>query len=528
MNDHPVSVYNQIPAMLPPDQLFGPLFHDVQMQHVFPDSITFADAYPRQSPERILSQYEVEQSHSEFRLYEFVQSHFIVPAPVLVDYVSDRTLSTADHLHQLWDKLTHKSQPNCSLLPIPKPYIVPGGRFRGMYYWDSYFTMLGLNVSGQQEHIRHMVDNCAYLIDTYGHVPNANRSYYITRSQPPFFAYMVRLLADIDGPETLTRYLPFLQKEYNFWVDGYFRLGEAESSFRRVICLPNGVILNRYWDDTPAPRPESYREDVELAQEAFSLGIQPSVLYRHVRAACETGWDFSCRWFADEQRLVTIRTTEIVPVDLNCLLYYLERTLALAYRQSNFLEAAERFDALAATRCRNILTYFWNEEAGFFMDYDSVSNQHTPVWSLAGLFPLYVGIASPEQAERIHEHVKTKFLQAGGVVSTLHTSGQQWDAPNGWAPLQWIAHQALIRYGFLDTAAKLRERWLGLNDTVFQNTGKMMEKYNVINTNLPAGGGEYPNQDGFGWTNGIYLSLQANDGRLVDWETALTEQPQPQ
>ncbi|MCK8494005.1 alpha,alpha-trehalase TreF [Spirosoma sp. RP8] len=506
----PPQIYSVVPAILPPDQLFGPLFHDVQMQPVFDDSITFADCYPRRAPEEILSRYEIEKHQSEFRLTDFVHTYFHLPKNIETGHVSDQSLPTAVHLNRIWPIFKRQSEPSCSMLPVPKPYIVPGGRFRGLYYWDSYFTMLGLRVSGENELIRDMVDNFAHLIDAYGHIPNANRSYYLSRSQPPFFARMVRLLADIDGADVLVRYLPHMQKEYNYWMDGYFRLSDHEAAFRRVVLLPDGSVLNRYWDDLAAPRPESYREDVELAHEAAPYGISPSALYRHIRAACESGWDFSCRWFGDSQRLATIHTTDIIPVDLNALMYDLELTLSDAYRQSSFQEPAEHYKQKAATRRQAIMTYLWDEQRQFFVDYNIVLHKPTPVWSLAAMFPLYVGLATDEQAASVHAHIEKSFLKEGGVVSAVEESGQQWDAPNGWAPLQWITHQGLLAFGFTQTADELKKRWLALNDKVFRDTGKMMEKYNVIDTSLTAGGGEYPNQDGFGWTNGVYLALQAN------------------
>ena len=505
--EQPPQIFSIVPAILPPDQLFGPLFHDVQMQHVFEDSITFADCYPKRSPEEILSLYEIEKHRPDFQLKDFVDTYFHIPDPVVTRYNSDQSCPTAEHLNKIWPLLIRTAEPNSSILPVPKPYIVPGGRFRGLYYWDSYFTMLGLKESGEYESIRHMVDNFAYLIDTYGHIPNANRSYYLTRSQPPFFALMVRLLADMDGPDVLVRFLPHMQKEYNYWMDGYFRLDDHENAFRRVFMLPDGSILNRYWDDLEAPRPESYREDVELAHRAAPYGVAPGKIYRHIRAACESGWDFSCRWFGDQHSIATIHTTDIIPVDLNCLLYYLEMTLSDAYQQSSFPEPGVYFNQKAQVRRKAMMHHLWDNNRHFFMDYNLELHKPTNVLSLAGLYPLFFGMATTEQAAHVHEHIRTSFLKEGGVVSTLLESSQQWDSPNGWAPLQWITYQGLLRYNFTETAAQIKHRWLSLNDKVFRETGKMMEKYNVIDLDSPAGGGEYPNQDGFGWTNGIYLAL---------------------
>ncbi|HSJ67722.1 MAG TPA: alpha,alpha-trehalase TreF [Anditalea sp.] len=505
-------IYSVVPIILPPDQLFGPLFHDVQMQCVFDDSITFADCYPKRSPEEIVSLYEIEKHNKDFDLKSFVDEYFEIPSPITTDYESDQQLPVTDHINKVWPLLTRKSQENCSMLPVPKSYVVPGARFRGLYYWDSYFTMLGLQCAGENGLIRDMVDNFAHLIDTYGHIPNANRSYYLTRSQPPFFALMVRLLAEIDGPDVLTKYLPHMQKEYNYWMDGYFRLSDREICFRRVILLPDGCILNRYWDDLPAPRPESYVEDVEMAHNSALYGVTPGTLYRHIRAACESGWDFTCRWFRDETKMETIHTTDIIPVDLNCLLYELEMTLSDAYAHSSFSEPSSYFREKAEKRNKALINNLWNDDNKFFMDYDTESHKSTKIMSLAGVYPLFFKMATKEQAQHVHEHITESFLKKGGVVSSLHESGQQWDYPNGWAPMQYMTYVGLRNYEFYDTAEELKKRWMANNEKVFKETGKMMEKYNVVDLDSPAGGGEYPNQDGFGWTNGIYLWFKNNPG----------------
>ncbi len=172
------------------------------------------------------------------------------------------------HIDALWSVLERPPdppQPNSSLLPLPYRYVVPGGRFREIYYWDSYFTMLGLEQSGRHDLVVEMVKNFAYLIDRFGHVPNGNRSYYLSRSQPPFFAAMIELLAQREGESVYATYLPELSREYEFWMDGAARLAPG-SAYRRVVRLEDGTVLNRYWDDRETPREESYREDVETAR----------------------------------------------------------------------------------------------------------------------------------------------------------------------------------------------------------------------------------------------------------------------
>jgi alpha,alpha-trehalase len=500
---------------LSPDQLFGQFFRDVQLGHVFTDSKTFVDSVPKSSPAEVIALYDTEKTKPDFDLETFVRTNFVVPEKVASNYVSDTSVSTAEHINRLWDRLTRQAdtpEMGGSRIALPFPYIVPGGRFREIFYWDSYFTMLGLQESLETTPnslvlIRGMVDNFAYLIDRFGFIPNGNRTYFLSRSQPPYFSLMVKLLAAIEGRDVLTKYLPQLNREYDFWMAGKSLIPDGQNLHQRVVKIDAQTYLNRYWDNTPAPRPEAYRQEIELTDEAKELGVKPEVLYMHIRAACESGWDFSSRWFSDPNSMALIHTADFVPVDLNCLLYDLELTLQDATSQNGLPTTPDDFESLSTRRKQAIQQLFWNEETGFFHDYDAVTKQQTPYLTLAGAFPLFFNIATPEQAARVHERLKADFLQAGGWVTTLERSSQQWDWPNGWAPLQWIVYRGLQNYGFQETANEGRDRWLALNDKVFKATGKMMEKYNVVDASLTTGGGEYPNQDGFGWTNGVYLRL---------------------
>lgn len=515
------------PAFPPaPDVLLGDFFRDVQLSGLFSDSKTFVDSVPNRPVAEVLARYEAEKNSPDFDLERFVRSQFTVPEKVASGFVSDTASTTTDHINRLWEVLTRPADEpvadgpppdgtppdgtplGSSRVPLPHPYVVPGGRFREIFYWDSYFTMLGLRQSGRLDLIRGMLDNFATLIERFGFIPNGNRTYFLSRSQPPFFALMVQLLAEVDGPEVLARYLPPLRREYDFWMSGEEELDSENPVIRRVVRVPGGV-LNRYWDDTPTPRPEAYRQEIELTESARALGIAPETLYEHIRAACESGWDFSSRWLADEQTLATIRTATLVPVDLNGLLYSLETTLRDAYAQQGQTEEADAFGRLAEKRKALIQELFWNSTEGFFSDYDLETGQPSIARTLAGAVPLFFNLATPEQGGRVHEVLRQDFLQVGGWVTTLRQTGQQWDWPNGWAPLQWLVFKGLTNYGFTETAEEGRRRWLELNDRVFRVTGKLMEKYNVVTADLTAGGGEYPNQDGFGWTNGVYLALSA-------------------
>lgn len=485
----------------------SPLYEDVQLSEIFPDSKYFVDTVPLFTPAQILNNYQTEKNKPGFDLKHFIQTHFRLPAETDNRYSSaDKTIQ--EHLAGLWNILTRNpDEQGGTLIPLPNAYIVPGGRFREVYYWDSYFTMLGLQSTGRVDIIRNMIDNFAWLINQIGFIPNGNRTYYLGRSQPPFFALMLSVLAKEEGDSVYATYLPQLEKEYAFWMDGAETLSEKNTSHRRVVQLSDGSILNRYWDDRDTPRPEAFIEDTHLAKKS---GRDTAVVYRHIRAAAESGWDFSSRWFADSRQMETIQTTEIIPVDLNCLLYFMESVLCGVYENQD-PEQYKKISAQRTARKNAIQQYCWNDEKGFFFDYQFVNQQQTDCYSLAAAYPLFFKLVTLEQSSKVALCLKEKFLQPGGMLTTLNTTGQQWDAPNGWAPLQWISYKGLKNTGHGNLADQLKKNWMRNNEKVFAATGKMMEKYNVANTETDAGGGEYPNQDGFGWTNGVYLKFLTKD-----------------
>jgi len=490
-----------------PAELYPGLFERVQLERVYEDGKTFVDALPRKAPAEILADYQRERAGPNFDLRAFMTSRFDVPQSATSDFRSNRDAGVEAHIDALWavlERAPDQPSPHSSLLPLPYRYIVPGGRFREIYYWDSYFTMLGLEESGRHDIAVDMVSNFAYLIDRYGHVPNGNRTYYLSRSQPPFFAAMVELIAARDGGEAYRRYLPQLEREYDFWMAGAATLVPGEAR-RRVVRLPDGSLLNRYWDDRQTPREESYREDVETARAS---GRPPDVVFRNLRAAAESGWDFSSRWLADGRTLATIRTVELVPVDLNSLLYGLESTLARAYRAAGQERQATQINARAWKRRQAIHHYLWDPESGAFGDYAWRERRLTGHLSAATLYPLFFGAATAAQAQRVAAAVKDRLLQPDGLATTTVHTGEQWDAPNGWAPLQWIAIEGLNRYGHTQLAREIASRWIRENVDLYEAGGRLVEKYDVSG-DAAARGGEYPLQDGFGWTNGVLRRLLA-------------------
>ncbi|CAF1368757.1 unnamed protein product [Didymodactylos carnosus] len=469
-----------------PDELYQELFVDVQLNRIFKDSKTFSDCIPLRSPQQILELYR-NRTVTNFNLTEFVQKNFQEPPPPIELLPEHANWTIVEHCHRLWPYLIRNSTTSdSSLLVLPNSFIIPGGRFRESYYWDAYFIMLGLKQSNYSQLISNMVENFAYLIRKYNHIPNGNRDYYLSRSQPPFFSLMIELLDSIVDEDLLVKYISELEQEYAFWMNNN---GLTTGANRRLVQLPDGTKLNRYYDDISRPRPESYYEDYHTANNDTEI-------YLNIRAAAESGWDFSTRWMINETDLSTIITTQILPIDLNCLMFNLEQVLSQAYQHKHDQSKSDSYAQLADKRKEAIIKYFWSDKENFFMDYNFVQGTHTRSISLAAMFPLWMKIATNQQAKHVIDKIEQLFLKDGGLITTVsENSHQQWDAPNGWAPLQYISYKGIQNYE--PTSPLIKEiinRWMKRNEQVFEKSGKMVEKYDVVNMNLDAGGGEYPTQ----------------------------------
>ena len=496
-----------------PAEVYGELFERVQLEQVYPDSKSFVDALPVKAPEQVLAEYGQARGKSDFDLRKFVASNFTPPPQAGAEYHTVPGQDVREHIDALWRVLERKPEdqrPHSSRLALPHRYVVPGGRFNEIYYWDSYFTMLGLEESGRHELTVSMLDNFAWLIDQFGHVPNGNRSYYLSRSQPPFFAAMVELAAQRGGDATYRKYLPQLRREYQFWMSGETSLAPG-AAHRRLVRLRDGTLLNRYWDDRDTPREEAYREDAATARESKRPAAD---VYRNLRAAAESGWDFSSRWLADGKTLGTIHTTDFIPPDLNSLLYQLELTIAKGCEVTSDAACAKDLRSRAAKRKAAVERILWNPAIGAYADYDWRAQKISDRVSLATVYPLYFKLSDSGKARTIAATLRAKLLQPHGLATTTAVTGQQWDAPNGWAPLQWLAIGGLRNYGEETLAGTIAQRWVAKNVEVYRGTGKLVEKYDVTGS-AAGGGGEYPLQDGFGWTNGVLRRLLAIYPRLA-------------
>ncbi|MDG6094490.1 alpha,alpha-trehalase TreF [Acetobacter sp. AN02] len=516
----PVALEPAVPLnLLPPSLAFDGLFAAIGEAHLFPDAKSIADLIPRFAPARILQDWKEHHDARDFSLKAFVAANFTVPQTRSVTWKRSPDESVRDYITGMWDVLTRPADnpPEwSSLLPLPQPYVVPGGRFTELYYWDSYFTMIGLYESGRIDLMRSTLTDLASLITRYGHIPNGSRTYYLSRSQPAFFALMVQLLAEHDGSVAWTTFLPQLQKEYEYWTDGAERLPPGQA-WRHVVRLKDGTLMFRAWDDLDTPRDESYPQDIATAKSA---NRPQAVVWRDLRAGAETGWDFSSRWFADRRTTATIHTTDLLPVEYTSLLSNLASALSHAWSLQGDKQKAARYAADAERYADAVRRVLWDEKRGAFYDYDVKKDSFTDVLSAATVVPLFLHIATPEQAHRVARTIEKKLLKPGGLVTTDQNSGQQWDSPNGWAPLQWMAIRGLSAYGEEKLAAEIARRWMDRVIGTYEKSGVLLEKYDVVSENISphggAGGGEYPMQVGFGWTNGTLLGLMNRYRAVTD------------
>uniref|UniRef100_A0A7E4VWB3 Trehalase n=1 Tax=Panagrellus redivivus TaxID=6233 RepID=A0A7E4VWB3_PANRE len=511
----------------------GTLLAAVQSARLFVDCKHFVDMPLKQDAETTLTNWnklisETENGQIEpLALATFVNEYFEQPGGELEDYepldyqhdvnfevIEDPAYRAwALELHRKWPTLCRRvsdkvsSDPSrFSLIPVPNPFVVPGGRFREMYYWDSFFTIKGLLASQMFDTVRGMIANMGHLIDTYGYIPNGNRIYYLNRSQPPLLTWCVDAYYQRTGDlEFVRQAMPWLEKEMAFFTTN-----------RRIHQADWKVPLYRFHVVATGPRPESYREDVECADH---IAEAPGKLrlWGDIMAAAESGRDFSARWFNSEGphagQMGSTRTSSILPVELNSIICGNLRTFSEFYNLLGNSEAAAKTMNEFQDMRETMHQVFWNEEVGSWFDYDLDAGKHVADFFDTNLFPMFAGCVhegfDPSRIVGYLEHAGVLNFP-GGVPTSLIPSGQQWDFPNAWAPTTWVIIQGLRRCGADDLAKNIAAKWTKKNFNMSRNNGgRMFEKYNVATQCYKAagGGGEYELQEGFGWTNGVILDL---------------------
>jgi alpha,alpha-trehalase len=439
--------------------------------------------------------------------------------------------------------------PAPGLLYLPYPYVVPGGRFNEMYGWDSYFILLGLEADHREALAKDMVDNFLFEIEHYGAVLNANRTYYLTRSQPPFLTSMIRAVYEnpksfpassagrIEARAWLDRAFTLAQKDYSTWTQPehragitglarYFDYGSGpvpemadDSTYypdviRWLIAHPKEggdsylVKGSEHPDATEAARLKQTSCDIQasvVCERAWAAGYRLSKdFYVGDRAMRESGFDPSFRFgpFSGS-------THHYAPVCLNSLLYRYERDLSHIAHLLGLPKDAQQWDRRAKARSAAMQRYLWRPGEDVFEDYDFTRARPSTYAYISSLYPLWAGVASREQAADIVKKLNL-FERPGGLSMSNTATGLQWDEPFGWAPTNWIGVAGLEAEGFHSEAARIGRDFDATVDAGFAQDGTIREKYNVVssNSNVQVNTGYKVNVIGFGWTNAVYLKMK--------------------
>ena len=429
------------------------------------------------------------------------------------------------------------------LLYLPNKYVVPGGRFNEMYGWDSYFIILGLVSDGDTDLARGMVENFWFEIEHYGAVLNANRTYYLTRSQPPFLTSMMRAVYEspnsFSSPTARRAWLEHgytdAQKDYETWLRPehragttglarYYDFGEGpvpemadDSTYyadviRWLIAHPQQnagflVKASAHPDATEAAHLKTTSCDVtasEVCMRAEADGYRLSRdFYQGDRAMRESGFDTSFRFGP-----FSGATHHYAPVCLNSLLFRYERDMAHFAHLLGKVDDAHLWEERAKKRAAAMQRYLWQSKTGAFADFDFVHSRASTYAYITSFYPLWAGVATREEAAQIESSLKT-FERPGGLATSDTSSGMQWDEPYGWAPTNWLAVAGLSAYQFRDDARRLASEFRSTIDRGFAQDGVIREKYNVESAaaGVHVTAGYKDNVIGFGWTNGVYLKL---------------------
>ncbi|XP_041625928.1 trehalase-like isoform X3 [Vulpes lagopus] len=487
-----------------PSQIYchGELLHQVQMAKLYQDDKQFVDMPLNSAPDQVLQHFrELAATHNQSippeQLRAFIQEHFqageqeLQPwtpedwkdSPQFLQKISDPKLRAwGGQLHELWKRLGKKVKPEVlshpeqfSLIYAAHPFIVPGGRFTEFYYWDSYWVMEGLLLSEMPRTVKGMLQNFLELVRIYGHVPNGARVYYLQRSQPPLLTLMMdRYVSHTNDTAFLRDNIGTLALELDFWTQN------------RTVSVSSGgksYVLNHYAVPYGGPRPESYSKDAELAN-TLPEGDRET-LWAELKAGAESGWDFSSRWLVggpNPKLLSSTRTSKFVPVDLNAFLCQAEELMSNFYSSLGNSVQATKYRNLWQQRLTAMKAILWDEEKGAWFDYDLENRKKNLEFYPSNLTPLWSGCFSdPNVVDKVLKYLEDSQILTYqyGIPTSLQNTGQQWDFPNAWAPLQDLVIRGLAKSPSpraQEVAFQLAQNWVRTNFEVYSRDSAMYEK----------------------------------------------------
>ncbi|CAG0917111.1 unnamed protein product [Notodromas monacha] len=535
------------------DEIFckGELLDTIQSSHLYKDSKHFVDMTLKKSRADTLAAFKKLQLGSaplsRVHIQSFVDQHFDPPGseleiwtppdwkptPKFLDDIKNQEMREfAAELHNLWKQLGRKVKDTVrdnadrySILYVPHGTMVPGGRFREFYYWDTYWVVKALLISGMSETVKGMLINFVEMQRKFGYIPNGGRKYFARRSQPPYFIPMVNEYVSATGDlEFLRENMDAMEEEYAFWHNQ-----------RSTTIVVNGKehLVTLYNVSVAGPRPESYTEDKVMAN-VFKSEAQKQDFYAEIKSACESGWDFSSRWFdhfgQDGANLTDTRIRNVAPVDLNSLMSYNAALLAQMHNKLGRTDKAETYSKIARTRNDTMQEVFWDDADGIWYDFDVQKMQRRKAFYISNVHPLWTGVYGVEGGldksqvtKRVMDYLHSQKVldYEGGVPTSLVKSEEQWDFSNAWSPVQHTLVEGLRlapNQEANNLAHKLAQKWVYSNWKSYKASNhSMFEKYDTMSPGHAGHGGEYEVQIGFGWSNGVVLDFihQFGDSLII-------------
>ncbi|KAL1493122.1 hypothetical protein ABEB36_011243 [Hypothenemus hampei] len=516
----------------------GRLLDTIQMAKIYEDSKSFVDMKMKYSPNEIMAKFDLfmldykERKPTREEVKQFVELNFDpvgqefedwvpqdwIPHPGFLNEIKDPELKNwGKKLNDIWKILGRKMKEEVkhhidqySIIWIPNPVIVPGGRFRELYYWDTYWILQGLLLSEMHHTVKGILENFLYIVEHYGHIPNGGRVYFLARSHPPLLIPMIKSFYDYTQDKNfIQQNILTMEREFEYWMANHTKTVHLDGK---------NYTLAVYGDKSRGPRPESYSEDVESGR-LFKEESKKESYYSELKAAAESGWDFSSRWFitnaTNKGNLTNIKTRSIVPVDLNAMIYWNAALLSEFNTLIGNDDKARYYNEIAQQWMIATTAVLWHEEIGSWLDYDLQNQVKRDYFYPTNIAPLWTGCYNKTEKEKIVRSV-LKYLQnkniqyPGGVPSSVEHTGEQWDYPNAWPPLQHIMIVGLNNTGdefAVRLALELAESWVRSNYKAFKESDNMYEKYDSTVFGGGGGGGEYEVQLGFGWSNGVIMDL---------------------
>ncbi|XP_016968444.1 uncharacterized protein LOC108036672 [Drosophila biarmipes] len=530
----------------------GPLLDAVQRSKMFPDCKHFVDMSCIFTPAQTLADFDMfsncRKNDGSLRFLQmFVEKHFNDPGselepwdppdwkaqPSFLIRISDPEIKHfGSDVNRLWRQLGRrikdevKENPDhYSILYTPNPFIVPSSDCREYRYWDSFWIVRGLLQCGMHQTARGMIDNYLSLVEQYGFVPGCGRIYCSGRSNPPLLIMMVKAYVEVTRDEKYAlRSLPLLETEYDTFISKHS-------------VQVKGKTMYQYRDSSAGPRPEAYREDLESVA-SIKCPVSREVMYTELKSASESGMDFSSRWFvtadgSNEGTLRDTKTSAIVPVELNAIVFRSGKILAEFNRKAGNTQKAEEYQDKACALVKAIRDNLWNAQAGIWLDYDLVNNKprnyfcctnFAPLWARA--FPL---VDTDKVSKGVMQYIRINQLdeQYGGVPHTMNKeSGQKWDYPNVFPPMMFLVVEGLDNLGTPQAKAMSKRwahRWVKSNYAAYKYESFMFEKYFCEEFGTSGGASPEHTPVGYGWTNGVVIEFLCKYGKDISLADDLDE-----